>query len=449
MKKEQFSVFVVEDDPFYGSMLEYHLTLNPDYTVERFETGRKLLDNLHKRPSVITLDYSLPDIDGERLLRQIRKQQPNVPVIIISGQEDVATAVELVKIGAYDYIVKDDNAKDRLWNALTKVRETIQLREKIDRLRQEVQEKYDFENIIKGSRQALQRVFSLMEKAVKTTITVSIHGETGTGKELVAKAIHYNSDRKNQPFVAVNVAAIPRELVESELFGHEKGAFTGAMNRRIGRFEEAHQGTLFLDEIAEMDLPMQAKLLRVLQEQEVTRIGSNQPVKIDFRLVVATHKNLLDAVRKGNFRQDLYYRLLGLTIELPPLRERGSDILILTRHFIDEFCRKNRLDALTLSTEASHKLLNYSYPGNVRELRAIIELACVMASGRVIEASDITFNSLHPANELLMEEVSLRTYTRRIIRHYLNKYDNDVLLVAEKLDIGKSTIYKMLKEGEL
>ncbi|OIN59278.1 sigma-54-dependent transcriptional regulator [Arsenicibacter rosenii] len=444
-----FTIFVVEDDVFYGTMLEYHLTLNPDYSVVRFETGKALLNNLHRKPSVITLDYSLPDMNGEAVLKLVRKQFPDVPVIIISGQEDISTAVTLLKNGAYDYIVKDDNTKDRLWSTLIKARETQQLRAEVDQLREQVREQYDFGNLIVGNSPQLKRVFAVMEKATRSSITVSIHGETGTGKELVAKAIHYNSTRQKKPFVPVNVAAIPKDLMESELFGHEKGAFTGAVNRRIGKFEEANGGTLFMDEVAEMDLTMQVKLLRVLQEQEFNRIGSNQLVKSDFRLIVATHKNLAEEVRSGRFREDLYYRLLGLSVELPPLRERENDIAILSRYFMDEYAKKNKLGKLNLSAEALKKLLPYPFPGNVRELKAIIELACVMADNGVIQAEDITFRSIRPEGAFLMQEMTLREYTRRIVRFYLDKYDNDVLLVAEKLDIGKSTIYNMLKSGEL
>jgi two-component system, NtrC family, response regulator AtoC len=445
----QFSIFIVEDDAFYGSMLEYHLNLNPDYEVNRFETGRSLIDNLYKRPSAITLDYSLPDLDGETILKKIQKDYSEIPVIIISGQEDISTAVQLLKLGAYDYIVKDENAKDRLWNTLMKVRETKELKEEIVLLRQEVREKYEFENSIKGNSAPLKRVFALMEKAAKSQINVSIYGETGTGKELVAKSIHYNSGRNKKPFVAVNMSAIPRELVESELFGHEKGAFTGAMNRRIGKFEEANGGTLFLDEIGEMDVTIQAKILRALQEQEIVRVGGNSTVKFDARIIVATHRNLAEEVQKGNFREDLYYRLLGLNIQLPPLRERGNDILILAKFFVEDYCKKNKMPLVSIANDAAQKLLQYGFPGNIRELKAIIELACVMTSQEEITVDDISFNSIKPEGAFLLEELTLKEYNKRILRHFLDKYDNDVLMVAEKLDIGKSTIYNMLKSGEL
>jgi DNA-binding NtrC family response regulator len=288
-----------------------------------------------------------------------------------------------------------------------------------------------------------------MEKATTNNITVSITGETGTGKELVAKAIHYNSTRKKKSFVAVNVAAIPKELIESELFGHEKGAFTGAVARRIGKFEEAHKGTLFLDEIGEMDLNMQAKLLRVLQEREVTRVGGNELVKIDVRLIVATHKNLLEEVQKGNFREDLYYRLLGLPIVVPPLRDRGSDIILLAKYFVEQFCKENKMPLLKISSEAQKKLLQYAFPGNIRELKAMAELAAVMANDDSIQPDDITFNATRNTADLLLRESTLKEYNQMILKHFLQKYDNNVLLVAQKLDIGKSTIYRMIKNGEV
>jgi DNA-binding NtrC family response regulator len=285
-----------------------------------------------------------------------------------------------------------------------------------------------------------------MEKAVQTNITVSITGETGSGKEVVAKGLHYNSNRRKKSFIAVNVAAIPSELIESELFGYEKGSFTGADSARLGKFEEADGGTLFLDEIGEMPANMQSKLLRVLQEKEITRIGSSKTRKVDVRLVVATHKNLSQEVEAGNFREDLYYRLLGLPIELPPLRSRGNDILMLARHFVDAFGQENGLDNIEITESAREKLLKYSFPGNVRELKALMELGSVMCNENKIQDTDITFTSTRGISGLLIEEKSLKEYTIGIINHYLERYNNNVLLVAQKLDIGKSTIYRMLKE---
>jgi DNA-binding NtrC family response regulator len=336
-------IFVLEDDLWYGTMLEHYLSLNPDYQVQRFETEKDFYQKLHENPDVVTLDYSLTEGDGGKVLKRIKEYNPEIEVIMISGQEDISTAVELLKSGAFDYIVKDDDTKDRLWNVLIHLQEIKGLKKEVETLKNELKKSFDFSKVIIGQSEAIKKVFNLIEKAARTNITVSITGETGTGKEMVAKAIHYNSPRHKFPFIAINVAAIPNDLLESELFGHEKGAFTGAAEKRIGKFEEAHKGTIFLDEIGEMDMHMQSKLLRVIQEREVTRIGGNAVIPIDVRIIVATNKNLLAEVNNKNFREDLYYRLLGLPIELPPLRERGNDILILAKHFIQSFCSENRM----------------------------------------------------------------------------------------------------------
>src|ERR1700712_3128433 len=324
MKNDQpFKIFIVEDDTWYGSMLQHYLSLNPEYEIKRFETPGDFFSHLHENPDVVTLDYSLPDCDGSEVLKKIKEHNPDIRVIVISGQEDVATAINLLKNGAFDYIVKDDDTKDRLWNSILHLREINDLKQEVESLKKQVGRKYDFSEMIIGKSDAIKKVFALIEKAAKTNITVSVTGETGSGKEMIAKPIHFNSERHKDPFVAVNVAAIPRELIESELFGHEKGAFTGAVTRRIGKFEEADKGTLFLDEIGELDINLQAKLLRVLQEREITRVGANTVQPINVRIIVATHKNLMDEVKKKTFREDLYYRLIGLPINLPPLRERS------------------------------------------------------------------------------------------------------------------------------
>jgi transcriptional regulator with GAF, ATPase, and Fis domain len=329
------------------------------------------------------------------------------------------------------------------------IRQTLSLKEEINSLKEELGAKYDISKAIIGNSDSIKRIYTLIEKAAKSNITVSITGETGTGKELVGKAIHYNSDRRQKPYVTVNVAAIPRELLESELFGHEKGAFTGATTRRIGKFEEAHKGTLFLDEIGELDLGLQAKLLRVLQEKEITRVGGNGNLAIDVRIIVATHRNLLEEVRKGNFREDLYYRLLGLPITLPPLRDRDKDVLILAKYFTDSFCKENKYGRKIITIGAQKKLMAYNFPGNVRELRALMELAVVMSEEEMIEEQDISLPSTDSVENLLEQNLTLKVYTTRIIQHFLNKNNGNVILTAKKLDIGKSTIYKMVQEQEL
>ncbi len=447
--RNHLKVFILEDDVWYGSMLQHYLSLNPDYEVKRFESTQSFFDRLHELPDVVTLDYSLPDMDGGQVLKKIKNQCPDVQVIMISGQEDIATAIDLLKHGAFDYIVKNEDTKDRLWNSILHLKEIRGLRKEVEELKEEVGKKYDYSKFIIGNSEPIQKIFTLIEKASKTNITVSVTGETGTGKEVVAKAIHYNSDRHKKPFVAVNVAAIPKELIESELFGHEKGAFTGAVTRRIGKFEEANNGTLFLDEIGELDINLQAKLLRVLQEKEIVRVGGNEVVPVNARIIVATHRNLLDEVHAKNFREDLYYRLIGLPINLPPLRERGNDILVLAKHFIDMFCKENGMDKKSLSPEAQQKLKSYSFPGNVRELKSVIELAVVMADGDMIMADNFNISLQASLGDLLNKERTLKEYEIQILQHFLDKYDRDVLLVAKKLDVGKSTIYRMIQAGEL
>lgn len=447
-EKDPVKIFVVEDDQAYTKFIQYVVGLNPDFDVEFYTTGKECIDNLHKNPSVITLDYSLPDMPGQEVLEHIKRHDPNINVIIVSAQEKIGTAVELLKAGAYDYITKDHDTKDRLLNSINHARNKQSLIREIDHLKKEISEKYEFEKSIVGNSPTLKKVFGLLEKAVKSTISVSITGETGTGKELVAKAIHYNSKRKNEAFIAVNIAAIPSELIESELFGHEKGAFTGAMTRRTGKFEEADGGTIFLDEIGEMDPNLQAKLLRVLQEREITRVGSNQIIKLDVRVITATHRDLGLEVKEGRFREDLYYRLLGLPIHLPPLRERGNDIILLAKYFLDQFSKENQLPKFRIQEGAQKKLMEYPFPGNIRELKSTMDLAAVMAEDNEIREQDVTFNSAIRTESFLYHEMTMQAYMYRIIRHFLNRYDNNVLEVAKRLDIGKSSLYRYLKEME-
>lgn len=447
MSDKPFKIFVVEDDDWYNRLLVHTLGLNPDYDVQSFFSGKDLIAQLHDAPDMITLDFRLPDMTGLEILKVIKSEYPDIHVVAISEQDDIDTVVDLLKFGAYDYIVKTKDIKERLLNTVGNIRNGIGMQREIRALRKEVQQKYDFRNTIIGESPLLLEVFERIKKATETNIIVSITGETGTGKELVAKAIHYNSKRKDKKFIAVNVAAIPTELIEAELFGHEKGAFTGAEFRRIGKFEEAIGGTLFLDEIGEMAAGFQAKLLRVIQEKEITRIGSNTPIPTDCRIVVATNRNLKIEVKETRFRKDLYFRLLGLPIDLPPLRDRGKDILLLAKFFIKQFSQENGLQIKNVSTAAQQKLLSYAYPGNIRELKSVVDLAMALSNNKEIEPSDIILDADDPLPEVMNEELSLRDYNRRIIQAFLKKYNDNNQMVAEKLDISVSTIYRILKEG--
>lgn len=445
MGKNNFTIYLVEDDPWYGQLLKHHLSLNPDFSVQLFTSGKDLLAQLYQKPNLICMDFGLPDIKGDQLLKEILSRNNSLPVIVISAQEEISVAVELLKSGARDYIIKDDHAKDQLWKAVNHIKENVSLRAEVENLKEQLGTKYSFENSIIGQSEALKKTFTLLNKAINSNINVSITGETGTGKEVYAKAIHYNSDRKKKPFIAVNMGAIPKELAESELFGHEKGAFTGATATQIGKFEEAHGGTLFLDEIAEMDINLQSKLLRVIQEREVVKVGSAQPKKIDIRLITATHKKLADEVKEGHFREDLFFRIMGLPIELPPLRERGDDVIILAQHFINLQRQNKGMNTLSLANDAKTKLKRYQWPGNVRELKAVIDLACVLTDDAKIKAEDLNFYEIEPTSVYSTKEKTLKDYETEIILNFLKKYNDDVMLVADKLKIGKSKIYNLLK----
>ena len=441
----QYKIFVVEDNTLYAQVLKKQL-VDEHYQVKVFHTGNDCISCLHEKPDVITLDYTLPDLNGHEVLRKVQKELPDTHVIVISAQEDITTAIELMKNGAYDYVMKAPDTRERLSNIIKNIYQSDQIKLENVLLKDAIKEKYNFRKIIKGNSREIDHVFDLMEKAINTHISVSISGATGTGKELVAKGIHYNSKRSSKPFIPVNVSAIPEGLIESELFGHEKGAFTGADFTKIGKFEQADTGTLFLDEIADLDLNVQAKLLRVIQERELVRLGGRKTIPLDVRIITATHKNLANQITEGKFRQDLYYRLLGLPIELPPLRARGNDIILLAKYFVDDICMENEIEPKNISDEAKRILLSYHFPGNIRELKAVMELACVMTNRDSIKPSHLNMNVDNSVRNLLASEKPLDEYNREIIKHFLNKYNHNVRLVASKLEIGKSTIYRMLQK---
>lgn len=442
-------IFCVEDDELFARMLTHKLSLNPDFQVSAYKSGKDLLNQLNHYPDVVTLDLNLPDIEGIELMERIRKASPSTQVIILSGENDIKIASKLFKLGAYDYIVKDENAMERIWNVVHKATSHAQLDKEVKILREELKGRYRFKTEAKGASAEMQEVFGLVEKTLRSAINVTITGETGTGKELIAKSIHFNSAQKDKPFVAINVAAIPDELIETELFGHEKGAFTGANTMRIGQLEYVNGGTLFLDEIAEMSMPMQTKLLRVLQEMEITRLGSNKRIPVNFRLITATHTNLLDAVEKGLFREDLYYRIVGIQIALPPLRNRGKDALLLAKYFIEQFAKSNDMVPKKLGLSAVKTIMTYEFPGNIRELKAIMETAMAISEGDMINESDLTLRRSVVREKPYEEGMTLDEYTNLFIQKALEANNNNVVLTAKKLNIGKSTIYRLIKEGKL
>jgi DNA-binding NtrC family response regulator len=445
----KYNIFIVEEDSRYGEILRYHLSLNPDYKVTLLTTGKECLSKMWTRPDLITIGFSFPDISGDELFHKIKEADPEIPIIMISNQEGISKAINLLNMGVNDYLLKDELTKELLSSRILRIRENQMLKTKVEFLQEELSQKYSFSKAIIGQSDVMRKVLKLIKKAIKTNINISITGETGTGKEFIAKTIHYNSSRKNSNFVVVNMAAVSNESIESYLFGHEKGAFVGAVNRKIGKFEQANGGTIFLDEISELDINLQSKLLHVLQDREIVRVGGSEQIKLNVRIIIATHKNLLQEVRKGVFREDLFFRLMGLPIELPSLKDRGSDILILSKHFLELFVKQNNMENIVLTKEAKDKLLQYNFPGNIRELKAMIELAAVICEHNEIRVDDLSYANIKRDGVFITEQKTLREYTCDIIKHYLSKNNGDVIETAKLLDIGKSTIYKMKKAGEL
>ncbi|PAP78313.1 sigma-54-dependent transcriptional regulator [Rubrivirga marina] len=388
-------IFVVDDDKHYARLLSYRLDKPKDHEVHVFHSGEDALDALDRlKPDLVFLDIMMPGIGGMETLRRLQLFAPDLPVVMISAQGTAEVAVEAMKGGATDYITKGQDDLVKLDVVVERLKGRVKLAREVEQLRAEVAKKYGMEEIV-GDSPAMERVYQLIQKTLRGNLTVAIEGESGTGKELVARAIHFNSDPppgepEVGPFVVVNCAAIPKELMESEFFGHEKGSFTGAHARHIGKFEQADGGTLFLDEVGELDLGLQAKLLRALQNREITRVGGSGTIKFECRVISATNKNVLDMVKAGTFREDLYYRLFQFPVALPPLRERGNDVLLLAQGFLEDYLASHsQFKGKRLSTDAVRALLDYGWPGNVRELKSTVERAILISDGEEIEESDL------------------------------------------------------------
>lgn len=390
--KKFIRIFCIEDDSFYGEMIKLTLEKNIDYEVTLFTSGEQFLSHLHENPDIVTIDYNLPGISGLDILKKIHDYNSDIATVIVSGQGDVGIAVAAYKSGANYYIIKNPDTFAELEQCVGNLTKHIHLRQEVEHLKDQIIDRHKYSSII-GDSAASLKIIRLLQKIENSNIQVLITGESGTGKEVIARAIHYNSPRKRKPFVAINVSAIPEDLIESELFGHEKGAFTGASSKRIGKFEEANGGTILLDEIGEMDINMQTKLLRVLQEKTVCRIGSNKELPIDARILAATNKNLAQRVKEGHFREDLYYRLQGFIVELPPLRERDNDVILLARNFLHAFCEQNKLGQKSLSKEAIVQMMLHTWPGNIRELKSFVERAALLSDGDKIGVEDLLFSS--------------------------------------------------------
>ena len=385
-------ILVVDDSPDIRFTMSEVLRAK-GFSVESASDGQEAIDILDNRFfDIVLTDLSMPRKTGMDVLRFVTQHSPETICIIITGFGSIQGAVEALKMGAYDYLCKPIKP-DEVTILIDKALELRDLKRENKSLKKELKTRYGFENIV-GSSKAMQEVFGLVEKVADTDSTVLITGESGTGKELIAHAIHYASDRKDGPFIPVNCAAIPEELLESELFGHEKGAFTHAIKTRIGRFELANKGTIFLDEIGEMSPSLQVKLLRVLQERKFERVGGVKTISVDIRVVSATNQDLEIAVKEGRFREDLFYRLNVIPIHVPPLRERRSDIPLLAKHFLKKYCSGKKRCVEGITDEALDILTRYDWPGNVRELENIMERMVILANGKMITKDDLPYQIL-------------------------------------------------------
>ncbi len=487
-----FRIFVVDDDRHYSRLLSYRLEKADDYEVHVYNSGEELLEHLDEEPHLILLDIMMPGIGGIDALKQVHKRKPDLPIVMVSAQGAIDVAVDAMKLGAYDYITKGQDDLVKLDTVVKNIREKVSMERELETLRSEVSRKYGLRELV-GDSPAMEKVYRLITKALRGDITVAIQGESGTGKELVAKAIHYNSPRKHGPFIVANCAAIPRDLMESEFFGHEKGSFTGAYARKIGKFEQADSGTIFLDEIGELDLDLQAKLLRALQNREIQRVGGNETIEFDARVICATNRDVIPMIREGKFREDLYYRLFQYPVPLPPLRERGQDILVLGKHFLKEYIKERpEFGGKRLSNAARRAIVEYAWPGNVRELKSAVERSILISDEEEIQPSDLMIHGesvVSPWTERMTlaqaadgdsraaqlafadngivddddrvefagvvfgedgdDIVSLENLKRQAVERAYNICDGNVDKAAVELGIGRATMYRLLKKYKL
>ena len=453
-------ILIAEDNYLSRENLAELLTMS-GYDVKAVENGRDAMDAMMAgKYDLIITDLIMPQADGLELLKFTKEMKPDTVVIMITGHGTVNTAVDAMKLGAFDYItkpIKDDLVKLTVLRALSYVK----LKEENITLKGQLKDKYDFGKLI-GYSDCMKKIFDTIEKVSNSDSTILIDGESGTGKELVARAIHFNSNQKNHPFIPVNCGAIPEELLESELFGHEKGAFTGAIRTRIGRFELAQGGTIFLDEISDMSPALQVKMLRVIQEKEFERIGGIKTIQVDVRIVAATNQNLEKAVAEKKFREDLFYRINVIPIHLPPLRERGPDIAILANHFLRKFNKLKKKNLSCFTPDALSCLIHYPWPGNVRELENLIEMFVVMMEGGEIKVSDLPpkilsqkdpepSSSCHidlPVNGLNYNEMVSR-FEKDLLLQALRKSSGVKNRAAKLLNLNRTTLVEKLKRFNL
>jgi len=444
--KKRAKILVADDEAAIRESLSEWLS-DVGHDVLTAEDGPQALGIIEKeKPSIVIADLVMPGMDGIELLKKAKEISPGIEVIIITAYGSIPTAITAMKEGAYDYIEKPfcPEKAELLINRLV---EHQQLLEENISLHRKLEEQYRFENIIAKSPK-MRRVIEIIKVVAMSNATVLITGESGTGKELVARAIHSQSYRKDKPFVAVSCAALPESLLESELFGHEKGAFTGAYAQRRGKFEAADRGTLFLDEIGEMSANIQVHLLRVLEEKELTRVGGNELIKVDVRVISATNKDIKKAVADGQFREDLYYRLNVVTVELPPLRERKEDIPLLAQHFLKKFAVENKKEVVAFSPEAVDLLMKYEWPGNVRELENAIERAVILSKDSYIKAVDLPQQEGLVARSTQLGK-SITEVEKNHILNILNETNGNYSQAARILGISRVSLYNKIKAYRL
>ena len=458
MEREPAAIMVIDDDPLVREGLKEVLEAL-GFQVEAAadaETGLALLKE--QTFALVLSDLALPGLGGLDVLKYLTAHQPECLCILITGFGSIKNAVDSMRLGAFDYLTKPVDPQELLL-VVQKALEVRRLKWENLELKRQLRQRYHFARMV-GDSSPMTRVFDLIRKVADTDSTVLLLGESGTGKELIAHALHYNSSRRERPLIPVNCAAIPEELLESELFGHEKGAFTHAVRTRLGRFELAHGGTIFLDEIAEMSPGLQVKILRVLQDRSFERIGGVKTIRVDIRVIAATNQDLEDLVQAGKFREDLYYRLNVIPIKVPPLRERASDIPLLAHHFLEEFSRKRKKPRKRLSPEALDLLLTYPWPGNVRELENLVERLVILTEGEVITAQDLPerYRAGAPAPPAeaaplpaaaihLTEEV--QEYERRLILKALKESNWVKARAAQLLNLNRTTLLEKMKKQNI
>jgi two-component system response regulator HydG len=450
---EKSTILVVDDDHAHRTMLNT-LISGWGYTVSEADDGSSAVEKVKETTfDLVLMDVRMVKISGLEALETIKAHNPAIPVIIMTAYSSVETAVEALKQGAHDYLTKPLDF-DKLRLTIDRAMEHTRLKEENRLLRETLGHQFDTQNII-GNSPKMITLLETVAQVAPSEATVLISGESGTGKELIAGAIHFNSRRKKGPFVKINCAAITETLLESELFGHEKGAFTGADRRKEGRFSQAHGGTLLLDEVGEMSLMMQVKLLRALQEREFNRVGGESTIQVDVRVIAATNKNLVDQINEGAFREDLYYRLNVVELEVPPLIERKEDIPLLTQHFLEIFAAKNRKEIKGFTPRAMDNLIRYDWPGNVRELMNAVERGVVLSRSSYLDVPDFPFmkdsmlqndqDSTTPANLSMQGDVPLEKIEKTAILKTLEAANGNKSEAARRLGITRKTLHKKLK----